>query len=242
MLREIAVVAIEDLTPHLRRISFGGDALKDFPLGQESAYIKFVFPSEEGRDRVRSYTVRRFNEERRQLDVDFALHDIGGPATAWAGKCQVGDSITISGPGPTKLANFTADWFFFAGDMSSLPAIAANIELLPASAKGYVVIEILSEEDKLVLGQPPEIEILWVVNPHPERGNDLIDAVKAKAWLSGVVSVWGACEFGKMKQLRDYFVGVREVASENRYISSYWKLRASDEEHKRAKMADSAPS
>lgn len=191
-----------------------------------------------GRPRMRSYTVRRFDQQAGRLDVDFARHDVGGPATEWASSCKVGDTITVVGPGPTKLVDPAANWFFFVGDMTALPAIAANIERLPQTAQGYAVIEILSDEDKLDLSEPEGLKITWVVNPHPEAGTELIDTVRSKPWQDGVPAVWSACEFGKMKDLRQYFVGDRFVAAENRYISSYWKLCASDEEHKKARGED----
>lgn len=187
---------------------------------------------------MRSYTVRHFNLQERRLDVDFALHDVGGPATAWANACKVGDSITMMGPGPTKLVDLAADWFFLVGDMSALPAIGANIDRLPPSAKGHVVIEILSEEDKLDLREPAGLEVTWVVNAHPASGSDLIKAVREREWHEGVPAIWSACEFGKMKLLRTYFAETRQVLAEHRYISSYWKICASDEEHKKAKSED----
>ena len=238
--REVVVTAITELTPHLRRISFGGDSLQTFPVGQETAYIKFAFPSESegGRTRMRSYTVRHFSLDDLRLDVDFALHDVGGPATRWAEQCKVGDTITMAGPGPTKRVDLGADWFFLVGDMSALPAIAANIDALPSSAKGHVVVEILSEEDKLDLGEPSGLEVTWVVNPHPESGSGLIDAVRERPWHDVVPAIWSACEFGKMKLLRTYFSTTRQVAPEHRYISSYWKICASDEDHKKAKSED----
>jgi len=238
--RDIVVAAIQELTPHMRRVSFAGDSLANFPEGQESSYIKFTFPPQQagGRPRVRSYTVRNFDKEAGRLDVDFALHDVGGPATEWANSCTVGDTISIVGPGPTKLVDSAADWFFFVGDMTALPAIAANIERLPKTAQGYAVIEILSEDDKIDLLEPPGIHITWIVTPHPAAGTGLIDAVRSKPWRDGVPAVWSACEFGTMKLLRQYFVVDRAIAAEHRYISSYWKLCASDEEHKKAKGED----
>lgn len=242
--RDIVVTAIQDLTPHLRRVSFGGDSLANFPEGQESGYIKFAFPplQPEGRPRMRSYTIRAFDAQAHRLDVDFARHEVGGPATEWANGCQVGDTITMVGPGATKLVDSRADWFFFVGDMTALPAIAVNIERLPATAQGYAVIEILSEEDRIELAEPAGIEIVWVVNPHPEAGTGLIDAVRSKEWRSGVPGVWSACEFGKMKLLRQYFAVERALPPESRYISSYWKLCASDEEHKKAKAEETGAS
>ncbi len=238
--RDVVVTAIRDISPHMRRISLGGDSLKSFPEGQESAYIKFVFPpkDEGGRQRLRSYTVRHFDAKELRLDVDFALHSVGGPATAWAQSCAVGDAITIVGPGPTKLVDPTADWFFLVGDMTALPAIAANLEKLPADATGIAGVEISHDSDKLSLEKPAGVDLRWVVSSEDGQGRELIDAVRAQPWREGTVGVWSACEFGKMKLLRAHFHDERAAPPETTYISSYWKLRATDEEHKKAKSED----
>jgi len=69
-----------------------------------------------------------------ESDVDFALHEICGPATFRALNTKVGDSIMVGGPGPRKLVHPDADWFLLVGDMTALPAISGNIEMLPENA------------------------------------------------------------------------------------------------------------
>ena len=238
----------------MQRIILGGNELGDFPEGQEGGYIKLILPEAHELDlnpielierlaqkrvRVRSYTVRTFNKEQKQLTLDMVCHGDNGPASAWANQCAVGDIITINGPGPVKLVDNTADWFFIAGDMTALPAISVNLEQLPANAKGYAVIEVISQEDKLAINAPKGIEVQWVINPHPDQTNTLLaDKVKNLCWLDGKASVWFASEFETMRNLRHYFRKERMVARENIYISSYWKMGDTDEGNKLAKKRD----
>ncbi|MDO6804479.1 SIP domain-containing protein, partial [Wenyingzhuangia sp. 1_MG-2023] len=68
----------------------------------------------------------------------------------------------------------------------------------------------------------------------------LLQRVVAAEWLSGRVAVWVACEFHKMKALRRYFRQQRQTGRKETYISSYWKLGRSEDEHKVDKRADQA--
>jgi len=255
-LRNVAVKRKFSLTPNMLRIVLTGDDLQDFPVGQESAYIKFLFASSGVKPTTRTYTIRKFDLTNLELTVDFVVHGVNtdseesrgqiGPAISWASSVQVGEQITIDGPGPVKLIDNGADWVFLAGDMTAIPAIAANIELLPEAAKGHVVLEILSAADRYPIKAPPGINIHWVINAAPNHKNSvLIDAVKGIEWLDGAPHIWVASEFESMRGLRRYF---KESFAEKSltaargqvYASSYWKMGATDEDNKAAKKLDNA--
>ncbi len=243
--RELMVSEIHQLTPQLLRMVLTGQDLADFPQGQEGGYIKLRFPHSdpELKPRVRSYTIVNFaydaTLERYELTIDFALHGDTGLASAWALTAKVGDTISIDGPGSVKLVDAAADWFFLVGDMTALPALNVNLQKLPSNAKGYVVLDIVSEAEKTYLTIPEGLQVHWVINPHPDQPNNLlVDTVKSLTWEQGQANVWVACEFEAMRQLRRYFKQDRAVDKNNLYISSYWKMGVTDEENKRAKKMD----
>ena len=116
-------------------------------------------------------------------------------------------------------------------------SLSVQLERLPADARGVAVIEVLSDADRQPLQAPPGVDVHWVVSPDV-RASRLAEEVRGRAWPQGRVSTWAACEFASMKQLRAYFYQERGVAREDSYLSSYWKLDASDEQHKAAKRAE----
>jgi NADPH-dependent ferric siderophore reductase len=256
-LRNVKVAQKKLLSPNMLRIILSGEALHDFPENFESGYVKLrfladvneIYPIDISDDvvarlvnpkpRLRSYTIRAFDQKRCELTLDFVAHGDNGPASAWALSCNVGDSISIDGPGPAKLINMDADWFFIVGDMAALPAVSVNVERLDAAAIGHVVIEVLSEEDKIPLVVPKGVFVHWVVNAHCDSPNTVLaDKVRSLSWCDGVPSVWVAAEFSAMKNLRQYFKIERNVNKNNMYISSYWKMGEADEGHKKAKKMD----
>ena len=236
--RTLEVIRSQPITPHMLRVTLGGSGLTDFPPDQESAYVKLVFPQPaEARPIVRTYTVSA--QRRDEIDVDFALHTAEGPATAWTLSALPGNQILVGGPGPKTLINNDADWFLLAGDMTALPAIKVNLAYLPEHAQGYVVLEVVNENDIQPLNVPSGIEVHWVVNSNPAvAGSPLLDRVKRLTWLPGQPAVWAACEFHSMRVLRKYFKLERQLPKDRLYISSYWKIGSTEDQHKIEKQDD----
>lgn len=251
--RLLTVIDSQQLTPNMQRISFQADDLSDFPDDAAGGYIKLLF-TEQGdtdisllasdeRPKMRTYTIRHLRQALNQLDVDFVRHEhaeidhcSGGFAAAWSQSARTGDTISIAGPGEIKPINPNVDWYFLIADMTALPALAAQLAKLPATAQGYAVIEINHQDDKQNLTKPEGIEVIWVVANAAKT--NLLDQVKALTWQQGEVSVWCACEFSAMRALRAYFRNDKDVNKDNIYISSYWKAGCTEDGHKIAKRDD----
>lgn len=233
--RTLSVTQIQDISPHMRRITFAGDEYEDFPKGVAGSYIKLVFEPDTDQQSVRTYTIRQQRDD--SFDVDFVLHGDSGVASAWANRASIGDQLQIGGPGKGQMINQDADWFFLAGDMTALPAISVNLEQLPDNAHGHVVVQIESSDDAQTLDLPPNVLLQWVVAPIGDSAA-LIKAIENTPWLEGEVAVWGACEFEAMRAMRRYFKQTRHVAKQQLYVSSYWKHGIAEDEHKKVKKAD----
>ncbi|MBO9448828.1 siderophore-interacting protein [Tropicibacter sp. R16_0] len=248
--RNLKVHEAWNLTPNMRRIVLGGDELQGFPAGSESGYIKLIFPNaprpRPDRPAMRTFTVRAFDAVQNRLTVDFALHDdtegtASGPAAVWARDAKPGDDILIAGPGKIKWIDTTSDWLLLAGDMTALPALLCNLEALPADAKGEVVMELTSPEDAPEITLPDGMTLHLIINPHPDgTSTAFVDHIRSLTWRDGTVSVWAACEFKSMQQLRSYFRNERGVDRTKIYLSSYWKAGVAEDEHKKIKGEDAA--
>lgn len=115
-----ALARTEDVTPHLRRITFAGPDIAEMATWAPDQRIKIFFPTDDGRmpdmpdsedwyatyksvpvaERVpmRTYTIRNLRADREELDVEFVLHGENGPASRWATHAKPGDKVQISAP------------------------------------------------------------------------------------------------------------------------------------------------
>ena len=139
--RLLTVKHIQDVSPHLRRICLTSPELADYPFTCGGAHIKIMLPKpgqahavlptptpqgprwEDPSQRpiMRTFTIRAFRREALELDIDFALHDDGGPASRFASQAKPGDLLAISGPGGPDPMLQPASYYYMVGDLTALP-------------------------------------------------------------------------------------------------------------------------
>jgi NADPH-dependent ferric siderophore reductase len=177
---------------------------------------------------VRSYTVLDLDVAAGTLAIDFALHG-AGLAVPWALAAQPGDTITVQGPGGAYAPDPAADWYLLVGDDSALPAVREALAALPASARGYAVVEVGSEDERLDLPHPDGVEVRWL--HRDAAGPGLVDTVRSLPWLDGRLDVFVHGEAQTvMHEIRRWLVDERGVDRRTASISGYWKRGLVDEE------------
>ncbi|MFD7711482.1 siderophore-interacting protein [Streptomyces sp. NPDC059785] len=236
------VVRTERLTPHMQRIVFGGDGLAEFTAGTcTDHYVKLLFGAEgvsypepfdiqrireefprEQWPVTRTYTVRHWNAELRELTIDFVVHGDEGLAGPWAARVQPGELVRFLGPGGAYAPDESADWHLLAGDESALPAIAAALEALPAGADVRAFIEISGPEEEQKIDS--DAEIVWLHRGDRPAGQALLEAVRALDWPEGRLHAFVHGEAGFVKELRRLLRVEREIPREDLSISGYWRL------------------
>ncbi|MGW1838686.1 siderophore-interacting protein [Streptomyces sp. NPDC002067] len=233
----------EQLTPHMVRVILGGEGLAAFTAGTYSDhYIKLVFPlegvaypepfdiaqirAELPRDqwpRTRTYTVRAWDPERRELTVDFVIHGDEGIAGPWAAAAKPGEEIRFLGPGGAYIPGTTADWHLLAGDESALPAIAASLARMPEGTPVRAFIEVAGPEEEQELTAPAGAEITWLHRGTAPVGRRLVAAVAALDFPAGQVQAFVHGEAGFVKELRRVLRVEHGIPREALSISGYWR-------------------
>lgn len=221
---DLEVVATERLSADLVRVTLGGPGMAAFenrPETDKYVKLKFTTPAPESAPVTRTYTVRRVDPVAGTLDIDFVVHGDEGLAGPWAARAQVGDTIALLGPGGGYTPDTAADWHLLAGDLSALPAIAANLEALPADAVGRAFIEVDSDDAILPLTAPAGVEVEWVVDAthDPEA---LAAVVRQCDWRTGDVQVFAHGERESMKALRRVLFDERGLDRARVSLSGYW--------------------
>ncbi|MFV2179588.1 siderophore-interacting protein [Actinomadura sp. LOL_016] len=236
------VLRTERLTPHMIRVVLGGDGLADFTAGEfTDHYVKLQFPqpgveypepfdmervrAELPREQwpaTRTYTVRAWAPEARELTIDFVHHGDKGIAGPWAANAEPGDELLFLGPGGAYAPGADAGWHLLVGDESALPAIAASLERLSAGAAARVFVEVAGPEERQDL--PGDVEVTWLYRGGERVGDLLVDAVRKLDWPDGEVQAFVHGEANFVKTLRRYLRVDRGVPLERLSISGYWRL------------------
>ncbi len=73
---------------------------------------------------MRTFTIRAFRREALELDIDFALHGDGGPASRFANEVKPGDLLAISGPGGPDPMLQPASHYYMVGISPPCPPSA----------------------------------------------------------------------------------------------------------------------
>ncbi|MER7572033.1 siderophore-interacting protein [Streptomyces sp. NPDC126514] len=236
------VVRTERLTPHMQRVVLGGEGLADFSADTcTDHYVKLLFgpdgvtyPEPFDLERIRAefpreqwpvtrtYTVRAWDPEHRELTLDFVIHGDEGLAGPWALRARPGETVRFMGPGGAYAPDATADWHLFVGDESALPAIACALEALPAGATAHAFVEIAGPEEEQKIDS--DVPVTWLHRGDRPVGAAVTEAVRALPFPEGRVHAFVHGEAAFVKELRRLLRVEREVPREDLSISGYWRL------------------
>lgn len=249
--RLLTVKRMQQLSPHLKRITLEGDALRGFPDNSNGAHIKLmlpqphqtvpvlptlgpagpVWPPDNERPITRTYSVSSYDATANELHVDFVLHGDNGPGSRWALQAQIGDAIGMAGPGGPDRVKSNADWYLLVADLSAFAALQAALHSLDTQARGYAFIEVETADDIIALQTSPQISVQWLVRGTARAGTStlLLDAVRQLHWLPGSPSAMIAGENSQVVAIRDYLLQEKRIPKKMLYAVPYWKDLATEE-------------
>jgi NADPH-dependent ferric siderophore reductase len=244
----VTVADISQLTPNMRRITFAGEELAEYPVDGPATHFKLLLPApgqaevtvpEPGPDGPiwpdprplrRTYTPRYVDRAGRRLVVDFALHDDGGPASAWAAAARVGDRLVVTGARGAYRIEPDIDWTLLVADETALPAVGTILEEAPAGARVLLVAEVADEAEQLKFDTAADLTTVWCHRDdgHAGFGMQAAQAVRDLALPGGRGACWVGLEATAMRAVRQHLLGERGMDRQQLYTRGYWKLGAAD--------------
>ncbi len=217
--RTVEVRGVQRVTPKTVRITLGGDALGGFGTPLLGGHMKVMLP---GTNEVRAYTPKRFDAERREIEIEVILHG-DSPGSRWASAAKPGDPIDLRGPGGRgHTIDPIAPWHLLAGDACAVPAIGMVLAALPASTRAIAIIEVDDTTEERALPSPAGVQAWWVrAGEIPSEA--LETAVRSIDLPEGAGQVFLACESGVMRRIRRHLIEARGLVPTAMHTRGYWK-------------------
>lgn len=205
------------ISPSLLRCVFSGPQVNRMKLEAPDQRIKLLFAAEDGqtlrlensddwyrhymaipkaqRPVMRTYTLRALRCDCNEMDVEFVLHGVNGPASRWALQSTPGDTLQVVAPN----ADFDGDsggyeWVappqmqqgLLIADETALPAAMGILEQLAQWAnppRVQAFFEVPVAGDCISVTQFPFAEVFWLprdVGQQQLHGTLLVEAVRQR--------------------------------------------------------------
>jgi ATP-binding cassette subfamily B protein IrtA len=220
---ELTVTAVDDLTPHYRRVHFSSPTLLDGFDPQPGSWVRLWIPdpADPEREVQRAYTFVDTDVDDGTFALDFVLHHPGGPASVWAEAAQPGTTLRalIYGSSKFEVPEVEPAGFLLFGDPASLPGLRSVVQAIPERFPVEIYLEQFHDHDReLPLPVHPKLRITWV--PHRAGGSALAAAAERRDWSDWYV--WGGAEKSAIKQLRTTLQDELGFPKSDLKLTVYW--------------------
>jgi NADPH-dependent ferric siderophore reductase len=220
---DVSLKVKQQISPSLMRCIFSGPDVHLMKLEAPDQRIKLLFAAQNGqlpqlihgddwyrdymalskeqRPVMRTYTLRALRTESNEMDVEFVLHGVNGPASAWAIHAQPGDAIQIVAPnGESDGDSGGYEWVppaqmqqaLLIADETALPAAMGILEQLAQQShppRVQAFFEVPVAADCLDVVHFPFAEIYWLprdVGHQQLHGTLLVESVRQRVKIPEV--------------------------------------------------------
>ena len=219
----VVVTGRTHLAEHFIRIAFRSDTLLgDGPLHPDS-WIRLWFPNPDDPSTLhqRGYTLVDPDPESGTFAIDFVLHHPMGPASYWAGSCEVGERLVAQrfGAQPFTLLDPPPAGYLLLGDLASYPAITSIAAAVPDDVPVAVYMERHSPLDEtLPLPDGRLVTAAWV-DELPD-GQGLAQAIDGRDWTGWFA--WIGAESLATRRARSLLIRDHGLNKATLHAQAYW--------------------
>lgn len=241
--RSLEVLRVQELGASIRRLTLGGPGLAGFESHTVDEHVRLLFPGPgqalpvprdddlswpNPRPPGRDYSVRSVDAS--GLDIDIVLHQ-AGLVSDWARTVMVGEPVHLVGPPSGLVVPDQHDRYLLAGDLSASPVIARWLEHLPAHVRGWALVEVADDTERVPMPEHPGIEVQWVArNGAPAGLSDALERAVRAVPLATAASpyVWVAGEANVIRPLRQWARQEKGLPRSAASIVGYWRRGIAD--------------
>lgn len=206
------------------------------PWATPNVAVRMEVESPEGaRPISRVYTVRSFDPDRLEVEIDFVVHGADSPAMRWLKSAEPGTRIWMTGPRAHFVPPADTDrQVAILADDTAIPAVHAILSAWPEGVTGTVWLD--TNEPDCVHELPVVPGVTCYVQP---EGPDRLLAAAQEVTDPGQWIVWAAGERQEMRQIRALLNG-RGFTRDDIQILGYWRRGTSSSELDRTRLKEYA--
>ncbi|MBD8218577.1 siderophore-interacting protein [Microbacterium sp. CFBP 13617] len=218
------VTAVARVTPHMVRVVIGevhsldGQGLDAAQHPDE--FFGLWVPGPDALPLKRYYTVRERRPETGELVVDLLLHG-HGPATEWAARAAVGDTVLFEAPRGHYAPPADTTRILLCGDATALPAIGRILDERALTGAGgppvTVVIALDDPTDRQELTVRPGDDVRWCAP------GDLVAETRRLSADDPDAYVWFSGEASDMRTVRTTLRRERRIPPHRWMTMGYWR-------------------
>ena len=236
----LTVVAVTQVTPSVRRVTLTGTADAVATAGPTVSLLvprpgdpapawpavardgRVVWPAGSHGVSLRSYTARRQDAARGEVDIDFVLHG-DGPAAGWAAAAAPGALLGVAGGGP--LGHRPAEALLLVADETALPAVARILAEAAPATRATVLVEVADAAEEQELPAPPGVDVRWLHRGATPPGESalLVDAVAGLTRPPGDVFAWVGAESAAVRAIRSDLRSRWGLSRAEHHAIGYWR-------------------
>lgn len=243
LIHRAEVVRVETLSAGMTRIVLGGAGLEGFTsTGVGDEYLRVWLPREGEREPVlpvpsgeqswafadgvepsplRTYTVRRWEEARRELTIDMVVHG-HGLAGRWARDAAPGAVVGVNTPRGMYGPPADLEWLLMVTDASGLPAAARIVEDLAPGIRVRLYAEVPGAAYEQELDLPPGSELRWIHGGNGHGPSAIEELVRRASRPEGVGYIWVVGETHTTRAVRRHLRHELGLPATAYKVVGYW--------------------
>jgi NADPH-dependent ferric siderophore reductase len=238
----------ERVSPHVVRVTFGGGDLENFeylgfdqwfrlaiPVHADDRFdnlpkkfgfgglLKFLALPKGTRPVIRNYTIRRFDRDASEMDVDFIVHGDEGIAGPWAVSVEPGTNVALIDQG-CGWNPVPAEQSLIVADESAMAAALGILRDMPRDATGHAIIEVFDEADRQDEQVPDGMDVHWVGRDPGEAPGTRALATLRDLSLGDSLYALAVGEQKIATGTRRHLVNERGIPKANVTFCGYWRV------------------
>ncbi len=176
---------------------------------------------------TRVYTIRSFNRDHHEVEIDLIEHEDESPAMQWIHQAKVGTKTQLIGPRPHFVPDFEAEKHIvmFADD-TALPALYSILQHWQNNITADIFIESHDANICEYLPNKENVQIHLLQRERQDQAGKMGLLLKAAYQFKETnnLVVWAACERNEARAIRKFFLEEKSLPKKDVQVTGYWNV------------------